>query len=266
MGIKIEKETYQAYLLYNYSPNTAKLYLWAYNKYHKQLLTQEGIKDYLMEKCFSESRNPLYMGFLKSFIRCFNLPVQINKPKKRLPKKEQYYKFIEKTTVDQLIKELPDYYSMMVRLLFETGLRRTELIDTKVSDINLEERYIKGIGKGNKEYRVKFSKISQDLLMDYLLEFDQVYPFHHGRPNKDHARSFYYNLKKEAEELGLTDIRPHRLRHALGHYLSIDKGLPMPLVKTKLRHTHIQSTEIYAVASQEETDEKIEREVFENAK
>lgn len=266
MGIKINRLEYEDYLKYNYSPTTIKLYLWAFNKHHRSLLNEAGIRDYLMKYCFSEARNPLYMGFLKSFIQCFNLPIKIERPKKRLPKKEQYYKFLEKQVVDKMISELPVYYSMLVQLLFETGLRRTELIDTQRTNINLEERYIKGLGKGNKEFMVKFSKETAKLLKEYLTYFPEEYPFHHGRKNKDHARSFYYNLKKECEDIGIVGIHPHKLRHALGHYLSVDKQMPMPLVKTKLRHSNLQSTEIYAVATQEETDERIEHEVFENGK
>lgn len=260
---KISRQVYVDYLQYNYSDTTAKLYLWAFDKYHRGLLTKSGIQDYLVEKCFSESRNPLYMGFLKSFIQCFNMPYSVMKPKKRLPKKPIYYKFLTKEEVDYLISHLPQYYSMMVRLLFETGLRRNELINTKRSDINLEKRYIEGIGKGGKHYRTNFSINSKDLLTRYLAKRTNEYPFHRGN-GKDYPRSFYYYLKKACDDIGAEDIHPHRLRHALGHHLSIDKEMPIQVVKAKLRHSSINSTEIYTVATKEETDERIEKEVFEN--
>jgi len=138
MAIEIKREEYEKFLKYNYSPSTIKSYLWAFDKFSNNLLDEEGIKEYLIERCYSEKRNPLYMGFIKGFIECFDLPFRIVRPKKRLFQKKKDYTYLDKPTIDMLIKKLPPYYAMVVRILFETGLRRTELIDIKKKENRFE--------------------------------------------------------------------------------------------------------------------------------
>jgi len=87
-------------------------------------------------------------------------------------------------------------------------------------------------------------------------------PFSDGHMHP--ARSFQYWLKKECKLLGIDNVHPHRLRHALGHHLSADLGFDLLEVKEKLRHATVATTQIYAKRSKEEVDKKIDKEMYKN--
>lgn len=268
IAMKREIDIFIDYLKLRYSERTIYIYSWAYTKYAPRLESQQHINDFVIEVITKHNRNPLYMGFLKAYIDCFQLPFTIPKSKKKIIKQDKKYKFITKEQVDRIIRELPDYYSLITRLFWETGLRLRELINAHYNDIDIENRVIEGKGKYNKPFSVKFSKQTAVFLqrwLDWCYENDWEYPFHDpDKPRiKDHARAYYYYLRTFCRDvLGIENIHPHRLRHAIGYHLRHDKGFDLQQIRVKLRHAKLETTGIYSVATQEEVDKKIDEEVF----
>jgi integrase len=255
---RINIETWLDYLNLRYSKTTIKLYTWAFKSYGNKLYNQQQINKFLQIKVYQSSNNPFYLGFLKAFIDCFSLPFVVVKSKRKIQKDIKEYKFLELGTIKFMIDNLPPYYSLMVALFFETGLRLRELINAPLANIDLKERSISGIGKNNRPFVVKFSKETALRLEKFLsLAPNKEYPFKKTTV-KDSARAFYYGLKKESLKIGLEDIHPHRLRHALGRYLRINMSMDLQQIKAKLRHSRISTTEIYSISTQEEVDKKLE--------
>lgn len=265
----MEKETseinqFKHYLELRYSPSTIKQYSWAFISFSKQLQSQEEVDHFLISKVYNAKNNPFYKGFLKAYIDCFELPFKITPSKRKRPPKSKEYTFLTHEQIQLIIDKSIPWISLLVRIYFETGLRLRELMNTTREDINLEERTIKGIGKGNKPFKVKFSTTTKELLSVWMLSNNREYVFHFNEEKKDHARSFYYFLKVQCEELGMPDVHPHMIRHALGHYLKFDLGFDLQQIKAKLRHANLETTEIYAQISKEEV-EKIDERLFEDA-
>ncbi len=262
--LKYKYKKFAQYLDFNYNENTAKQYLGAFKRSAHLLGSQTDIDMFLLDKVYNKSNNSFYKSFLRAFIECFELPYIIKKPRRRLPKIEKDYKFLTKEQVDRIINGTTPYISLLSRLYFETGLRLRELINVRRDDINLTERTLSGMGKGNKPFVVKFSYKSQGLLQEYMRDNSRELPFHCEYPIKDHAKSFWYYLRKECKErLSMKNVHPHRFRHALGHHLRVDKGFDQQQIRVKLRHADTRSTDIYTVATVQEVDDRMDEEVFE---
>jgi len=278
--IIISEKKFTEFLSARYSRTTTNTYLTLFKAYAKHLTTQSAINDFnkgtlRMGKNLNkdkgyrereiEGSNPCHKGFLKSYIECFKLPFQIIKSRMKKGKQQTKIKYLEKKQIDQLINNIEDeWISILVRLMFETGLRLRELINTKVKNINLNERTISGIGKNGKQFITKFSPKSRTLLQKYLQQNKREHPFHYNNnPQEDHPRRFWYYLKKAGKLLNIENLHPHMIRHSLGHHLRADKKFDLQQIKTKLRHSQLETTSIYTTADNTEVDNKIDQEVFE---
>ncbi|MCR4663447.1 MAG: site-specific tyrosine recombinase XerD [Endomicrobiaceae bacterium] len=140
----------------------------------------------------------------------------------------------------------------MLELLYATGLRVSELISLKFSNIDIEESYVKIFGKGNKERIVPFGQKAQLYLKRYLRvrkntksEFIFL-----TRLNKPISRiEFWRQLKQIALKAGITkNITPHTLRHSFATHL-LTGGADIRFVQEMLGHSSISTTQIYTHVS-----------------
>ncbi|GAL84245.1 integrase, site-specific recombinase [Sporocytophaga myxococcoides] len=138
---------------------------------------------------------------------------------------------------------------LLFELLYYTGCRVDEIINIKLSNINLSRREIKVNGKGNKERVVFISKSIVELIMTYNQKWkhknksgfllvdnagDQIYPMFVQRTiNK------YFPIKK----IGFR-VSAHTFRHSFASHL-VNKGVPIFAIKDLLGHSTIASTEVY---------------------
>ncbi len=252
-------------LAYREGSNTAKQYLWAFTKFAPGLATQQGLDNFVITYMRGSKRNPFYAGFFKAYLDCFEIEYKFPKDLSRAKNYEgtKKRKFLTIEEVKTLIHGTSPYISLMVRIYFDTGLRLRELINTKIDNIDLDERTIEGIGKNGKPFCEKMSPETLKHLKNHInsADFDDEYPFK-VRTCTDHAKSFWYFLKKEGKLLGIDNVTPHKLRHALGRYLHVDLGLDLDKVKVKLRHSRLETTNIYAYSTKEEVDAIIDEKVF----
>lgn len=247
------------------SDTTKKSYLWAFNKFYVNFENQDKFNTWLGTYMRGKCANPFYRGYYSTLNKCFKLDyhiphsmLKINAMDQQLLKKR---KFLSRSEVDKMIKNTSPYVSLLIKIYFETGLRLRELINTKAQDIDTVNRTIRGIGKNRKPFVVKMSSKTAWQLENWLMENSQEYPFH-IRKCKDHAKSFGYFLKKECKKIGIDDVTPHKLRHALAYYLRTEMNFDLEQIRVKMRHKMIETTKIYAAAPQEEVDNKMDREVF----
>ena len=233
--------------------------------YKKYLKDQKGIDEFLIKKCYSRNNNPFYIGFLKAYLNCFELPFKVTKSLKKGQNQRKKPTFLTKEQIDTIIKHTSPQISLLTRLFFETGGRLREIINATWDDIRLEEREIIGIGKHNKPFTLRFSMKTARLLQKYLEkpENQKDHPFHFTN-SLDPGRSFYYFLRKECKKLGIENVHPHRLRHSIGYYLRSQLGWDMEQVRVFLRHTKLETTRIYSTATEEEIKKKTETEVFQD--
>ena len=147
----------------------------------------------------------------------------------------------------------------MLELLYATGLRVSELISLKFSNIDIEECYVKIFGKGNKERLVPFGQKAQLYLKRYLRirkntksEFIFL-----TRLNKPISRiEFWRQLKQIALKAGIMkNITPHTLRHSFATHL-LTGGADIRFVQEMLGHSSISTTQIYTHVSQQRLKEQ----------
>ena len=142
----------------------------------------------------------------------------------------------------------------ILEVLYGCGLRVTELIELKISEIYWKEGFIRIIGKGNKERLVPLGKTASKHLKIYLNEIrvhqkidnqfvDHVFINKNG---KQLSRVMIFKIiKKLTEKAGIQkNVSPHTLRHSFATHL-VEGGADLRAVQEMLGHQSITTTEIY---------------------
>ena len=142
----------------------------------------------------------------------------------------------------------------IIEVLYGCGLRVTELIELKISEIYWEEGFVRIIGKGNKERLVPLGKIASKHLKIYLNEIrvhqkvkdlfvDHVFINKNG--SKISRVMIFKIVKKLTEKSGIQkNISPHSLRHSFATHL-VQGGADLRSVQEMLGHQSITTTEVY---------------------
>ena len=143
----------------------------------------------------------------------------------------------------------------MLEVLYGCGLRVSELIDLKISEIYWKEGFIRIIGKGNKERLVPLGKIASKHLKIYIQEvrvhqknikeefIDHVFINKNG--TKLSRVMIFKIIKSLKQKAGINkNISPHTLRHSFATHL-VEGGADLRAVQEMLGHQSITTTEIY---------------------
>lgn len=150
----------------------------------------------------------------------------------------------------------------LLELIYGSGLRVSELLDLKVSDIHLLEGYVRVYGKGNKEREVPLGEMSVLALRQYLTKSRNQLtnsPIDYLFLNQDgqqlSRQGFFKILRKIAKSAGITqDVSPHMLRHSFATHL-LEAGVDLRTLQELLGHEDIQTTQIYTHISQKHLKE-----------
>jgi integrase/recombinase XerD len=180
---------------------------------------------------------------------------QIKNPK--MPKKileildeSEMYKFLERIPSSTDL-ELRD--RTMFELLYSCGLRVSEIVNLKLSEIDLEEDLIRFIGKGNKERITPIGGTAKSYLLKYLRagrykierEFKSDYVFLNKNGKKLTRQGFWKILKKYAHQFSMDkNLYPHLFRHSFATHM-LERGADLRIVQELLGHSSISTTEIY---------------------
>ena len=141
----------------------------------------------------------------------------------------------------------------MIELMYSTGLRVSELIGLRASDIHLEAGRLRCIGKGNKERLVPMGRSAVSALEEYLKNSRPVYLGDKSSPfvflNRFGARmgrvAFWKKLSEYGRRAGLrVKLKPHTLRHSFATHL-LERGADLRAVQLMLGHADISTTQIY---------------------
>jgi len=147
----------------------------------------------------------------------------------------------------------------MLEVLYGTGLRVSELVSLRITDINLEVGYLITMGKGGKERLVPMGESAQEWIRDYLQharplllksrQNDYLFPNRFGRSMS--RQGFFKNIKKYARLAGIRkEISPHTLRHSFATHL-LENGADLRSVQIMLGHADISTTQIYTHVTRE---------------
>jgi len=142
----------------------------------------------------------------------------------------------------------------IIEMLYGCGLRVTELVELRLSNIYAETEFIKVVGKGNKERLVPIGSVALKLLDIYTTQIRVHLNIKKGHEdfiflNRSGSRlsriSVFNLIKSLAEKSGIhKSISPHTLRHSFATHL-IEGGADLRAVQEMLGHASITTTEIY---------------------
>jgi len=147
----------------------------------------------------------------------------------------------------------------MLELLYATGLRVSELINLKQSQINFNQGVLRIVGKGDRERLIPLGDESQRWLKDFidgprmeiLLERQTDYLFPTRRGDRMTRQAFWHIIKRYSEKAGVRKkLSPHSLRHAFATHL-LNRGADLRVVQLLLGHSDLSTTQIYTHVARE---------------
>lgn len=178
----------------------------------------------------------------------------VNGPKrsKKLPRYFEYNELEELFNVPDTRTPLGQRDSLILEMLYATGVRVGELVNIKVSDIDLGRRNIIILGKGNKERFVTYGEYCEDILKTYLNNGrallnikDSDYLFLNNNGGQLTDRGVRFILDKLIQKTSLNkNISPHMIRHSFATHL-LNEGCDLLTVQKLLGHESIKATQIY---------------------
>tara|TARA_Y100001949_G_C15989592_1_gene332224 strand:- start:6076 stop:6978 length:903 start_codon:yes stop_codon:yes gene_type:complete len=154
----------------------------------------------------------------------------------------------------------------MLELLYASGVRISELVNIKYSDLDLERNIMKVFGKGSKERLVPFGEDASQWISAYIdqrkknKELASIkYIFLNNRGSKISRHAFWHRLKEYCLEIGLkNDISPHTLRHAFATHL-LNRGADLRSVQVLLGHSDLSTTQIYTHIAKQRLSELVKK-------
>ena len=234
-------------------------------------VTRADLEQYLAHR--SPHAKPRSMGRLIASLRRFyryllresliteDPTLQLDSPKlpRSLPKS------LTEDEVEALLNQ-PDEAQMlglrdraMLETLYATGLRVSELVGLKVTEVSLSEGVVRATGKGSKTRLVPLGEEALDWITRYLKESrPQILGgqlseslFVTQRGDAMTRQAFWYLIKRHAKRAGITKpMSPHVLRHAFATHL-LNHGADLRVVQMLLGHADISTTQIYTHVARE---------------
>lgn len=219
-------------------------------------LYQMGLSSVSVARKVSSIRS--YFDFLQLHYGHVHNPfshIQIKQQSRTLPR------LLTHREIDTLLLSCEDddfgfQTEVIIELMYACGLRASELINLRLRDMNLHERSLKVVGKGEKERVLFFYESLQEKLKIFLEktrvhivedEHDFLFADRKGKPMS--ASQLSYLLKKQGEIANLQQaLHPHMLRHSFASHL-LDNGASIRVVQTLLGHASLSTTQIYTHVS-----------------
>lgn len=271
------KERFLAYIEFEkrYSPHTVVAYRNDLEQFFGYLLATYSISDiqdvthpmirswlvHLMENKISPRSVNRKLTTLKSLYRFLireglvgqNPMRRIISPKsaKRLPafiEQEKMARLFDTRTGDGGYVSMRD--NLILELFYATGMRLSELVNLRETDIDFHNDTIKVLGKRNKERLIPFSNKLAGLLMDYMREKARIFGdnpdlFLTAKGAKIYPRLVYLVVKKSLAEVSTSAKRsPHVLRHTFATHM-LNNGAELNAVKELLGHASLSATQVY---------------------
>lgn len=208
----------------------------------------DDLKKFLLKEGKSEVTINLYLDLLSS---AYNRGIEDNliktnpfNRKYKFKRKNYSVRYLTHQEEKNLFSVSPDYFKPLLEMALNTGLRRTNIIELKWSNIDFKYRVIELLkNKGNKHIRLPIN----DRLFKVLsnMEKSSEYVFVNPLTNAPYCQTTFTKLwDKIRTKADLKDFRFHDLRHTVGTRMA-EKLVPVNVIKEVMAHTDIRTTQRY---------------------
>ena len=247
-----------------YKNDLEKLKIWTdKNNFDLLTLTRQDLREWLTDLAgaeLSENSKRRIISALRGFYKFLMFDGHIKKnPAENLaaPQKGLYLpKFLNRAEIENLLLA-PDVSGeiglrdrAILELMYACGLRVSEAVDLRISDVELDAGILTCTGKGSKTRKVPVGTSAVEWLKSYLVlrrrkentEIQNLFVTFSGRPIN--RQTIFYFIKEYAEKIGLKDVSPHTLRHSFATHL-VQNSADIRSVQQMLGHADISTTQIY---------------------
>ena len=244
--------------LKKYSNNTVKSYVKCFedfiNHYHDKVidnLNENDIRDYL-QYLIQTNRSKSYINQSINSIK-FYFEIVLGMPNRfyniERPRKDKKLPLVlSKEHILQIIENTNNIkHRCIVSLLYSSGLRRSELLNLKISDIDSSRMLIRvQDAKGSKDRYSLLSKTALEDLRAYYKEWKpKIYLFENPKGGKYSPNSVGKIVTNAAIKAGINKrVSPHTLRHSFATHL-LENGTDLRYIQLLLGHSSTKTTEIY---------------------
>ena len=151
---------------------------------------------------------------------------------------------------------------VMMELLYSCGFRVSELVNLKLSDIELGAKYIRCFGKGSKERIVPIGEVAKSVIVEYLPHREMILEKYSKNTKRllvlDTGREItrqdvYTFVHKQGKKID-KQISPHTLRHTYATHL-LENGADLRIVQELLGHSDVATTQLYTHISKKRLKE-----------
>lgn len=201
------------------------------------------------------------------FLHTYGIKINLNLFRPKIDKKLPIY-----LTIDEIFSLLDNVHDAdlptkqplrdkaIFELLYATGIRCSELVNIKLTDIDMENKIIRIMGKGKKERLVLFGQKAKDKIINYIQKerektsLDEKL-FLNNRDESLTSRSIQRIIVMFRKFLKIErKITPHKLRHSFATHM-LNQGVDLRIVQELLGHKSLSSTEKYTHVTTTELSE-----------
>jgi len=250
-GLRYGTRTIQVYM------DLARLFLGYYKQKKIEEITNEDVERFnyevIIKRHYSSSYQRQLMGVLRLLFKR-KRGIQLNMETIQRPRKEYTLpEVLSQEEVLAIISRIDNIkHRSIISLLYAAGLRISEIINLKISDIDSNRMQIRIAGaKGKKDRYVALSDKILVLLKNYYTEYHpQVYLFNGQDKEKYSDESIRQILKEACRKAGISKkVSPHTLRHSYATHL-LENGVDLRYVQELLGHSRPETTMIYTHVTQ----------------
>lgn len=153
---------------------------------------------------------------------------------------------------EMLHNNLTPLEHVIMELLYSCGLRVSELVNLKTSDIDLSSKYVRCFGKGSKERIIPIGEIAKKAVTEYMTERDFLVKKYNlntkllliQNSGRFITRQDVYTFIHAQGKLIHKNISPHTLRHSFATHL-LENGADLRVVQELLGHSDVSTTQLY---------------------
>ncbi len=186
-----------------------------------------------------------------------SLSIELPKLRKTLPK------VVSVSEIEKILaSSLSEIETVMMELLYGTGLRVSELAGLELNNIELSSKYIRCVGKGSKERIIPIGEKAKSAVLKYLKKREllmkkfrlETKRFLVKDNGKLMTRQDVYVFIKRQGELLKKHISPHTLRHSFATHM-LENGADLRVVQELLGHSDVSTTQLYTHVSKKRLKE-----------